>query len=138
MSDSFKSGFVTLIGRPNVGKSTLMNRMIGQKIAITSSKPQTTRNRVIGIVNRNETQFVLMDTPGFIRPRNRLGDYMVSVVKESIADVDACLFVVEPAGDLRDKELELIERFRREKMPVILVINKVAIRVKLLCSEAGL
>ena len=91
MKKDYKSGFVTLIGRPNVGKSTLMNYLIGQKIAITSNKPQTTRNRICAVVNRENTQLVFIDTPGFHRPRTKLGDYMVNVVKESVADVDAVI-----------------------------------------------
>ena len=93
---SFKSGFVTLIGRPNVGKSTLMNHLIGQKIAITSNKPQTTRNRIYGVVTEGDTQLVLLDTPGFHKPRSRLGDYMVKVARDSIADVDLVALLVEP------------------------------------------
>lgn len=120
-----RSAVLTVCGRPNVGKSTMTNALVGEKVTIVSSKPQTTRNRVIGIVNRNETQFVLMDTPGFIRPRNRLGDYMVSVVKESIADVDGVLFLVEPVAEPGPGELALIEQIRRSKVPAILVINKI-------------
>ncbi len=120
-----KTAFIAIVGCPNVGKSSILNRLLGQKIAIVSEKPQTTRTRITGILTEGETQLVFTDTPGFHRPRTKLGENMVRAVSESIADVDACLFVIEPAGELREKELELIERFRREKMPVILCINKV-------------
>ena len=120
-----KSCMVTVCGRPNVGKSTLTNRLVGEKIAIVSAKPQTTRNRIIGIVNEEETQFVLLDTPGFIKPRNRLGDYMVNVVRESVTEVDCVLFLVEPADEPGPGEKALAERFRESSVPVILVINKI-------------
>ena len=120
-----RSVMVTVCGRPNVGKSTLTNRLVGEKIAIVSNKPQTTRNRITGIFNRGETQFVLLDTPGFIKPRNRLGDYMVIVVKESVADVDVVLFLAEPVAEVGPGEKALIERFRECGAPVILVINKI-------------
>ena len=89
-----KSAMITICGRPNVGKSTLTNALVGEKIAIVSNKPQTTRNRISAVVSRGDTQFVLMDTPGFHKPRTRLGDYMVNVVKESVADVDAVMLLV--------------------------------------------
>jgi GTP-binding protein Era len=116
---------ITVCGRPNVGKSTLTNALVGEKIAIVSNKPQTTRNRIIGIVNHGDTQLVLLDTPGFIRPRNRLGEYMVNVVKESVTDVDAVLFLVEPLPEAGPGEAALIERFKESDVPVILVINKI-------------
>ena len=109
---NFKSGFVALIGRPNVGKSTLMNHLIGQKIAITSKKPQTTRNRICGIVTRGDTQFVFVDTPGYHRARTKLGDYMVNVARESISDVDLTILVVEPIASIGPQEEGLIELFR--------------------------
>lgn len=118
-----KSAMITICGRPNVGKSTLTNALVGEKIAIVSSKPQTTRNRIIGIVNQGDTQLVLLDTPGFIKPRNRLGDYMVNVVRESVADVDCVVFMVEPSVTPGPGELALIETFNG--CPVILVINKI-------------
>ena len=118
-----KSAMITICGRPNVGKSTLTNALVGEKIAIVSSKPQTTRNRIIGILNQGETQFVLLDTPGFIKPRNRLGDYMVNVVRESVADVDCVVFMVEPSAEPGPGEKALIEKFNG--CPVILVINKI-------------
>ena len=120
-----KTAFIAIVGCPNVGKSSILNRLLGQKIAIVSDKPQTTRTRITGILTEGETQLVFTDTPGFHRPRNKLGENMVRAVSESIGDVDACLFVIEPTGELREKELELIERFKREQMPVILCINKV-------------
>ncbi|MDD6061171.1 MAG: GTPase Era [Oscillospiraceae bacterium] len=120
-----KTAFIAIVGCPNVGKSSILNRLLGQKIAIVSEKPQTTRTRITGILTRGDTQLVFTDTPGFHKPRTKLGENMVKAVSDSIADVDACLFVVEPSGELREKELELIERFKREKMPVILAINKV-------------
>ena len=116
---------ITVCGRPNVGKSTLTNALVGEKIAIVSNKPQTTRNRIIGIVNHGDTQLVLLDTPGFIWPRNRLGEYMVSVVKESVTDVDAVLFLTEPIPEAGPGEEALIERFKESAVPVILVINKI-------------
>ena len=117
MSDkkAFKSGFATLIGRPNVGKSTLMNHLIGQKIAITSNKPQTTRNRICGIVTRGNTQFVFVDTPGYHRSRTKLGEYMVNVARESIADVDATILVVEPIASIGPQEEGLIEKINGSK-----------------------
>ncbi len=120
-----KSAMITICGRPNVGKSTLTNALVGEKIAIVSNKPQTTRNRISAIVNRGNTQFVLMDTPGFHKPRTRLGDYMVNVVKESVADVDAVMLLVEPIANIGKQEEELIVRFKESRIPVILVINKI-------------
>lgn len=120
-----KSAMITVCGRPNVGKSTLTNALVGEKIAIVSNKPQTTRNRITGIVSDGDTQFVLLDTPGFIKPRNRLGDYMVNVVKESVADVDCVLFLVEPVSEVGPGEQALIDRFKESGAPVILVINKI-------------
>ena len=120
-----KSAMITLCGRPNVGKSTLTNALVGEKVAIVSNKPQTTRNRITAIVNRGETQFVLMDTPGFHKPRTRLGDFMVNVVKESVADVDCVLLLVEPVAALGPQEEELIGRIKQSGVPAILVINKI-------------
>ena len=120
-----KSAIITICGRPNVGKSTLTNALVGEKIAIVSSKPQTTRNRITGIVNHGETQFVLLDTPGFIKPRNRLGDYMMNVVRESIADVDCILFMAEPTAEVGPGEAALMENIRKCGVPAILVINKI-------------
>ena len=120
-----KSAMITLCGRPNVGKSTLTNALVGEKVAIVSNKPQTTRSRITAIVNRGDTQFVLMDTPGFHKPRTRLGDYMVNVVKESVADVDLVLLLVEPVASIGPQEEELIARIRQSGEPAILVINKI-------------
>lgn len=117
--------FISIVGCPNVGKSSLLNRMLGQKIAIVSDKPQTTRTRIMGVLTEDEVQLVFTDTPGFHRPHNKLGEKMVKAVGDSIADVDACLFVVEPQGELRQAEKELIQRFQTEKLPVILAINKI-------------
>ena len=120
-----KTAMITICGRPNVGKSTLTNALVGEKIAIVSNKPQTTRNRITGIVSRGSTQFVLLDTPGFHRPRTKLGDYMVNVVRESVADVDGVLLLVEPVAAVGPQEEALLERLRESGAPVILVINKI-------------
>ena len=120
-----KSAMIAICGRPNVGKSTLTNTIVGEKVAIVSNKPQTTRNRICGILNRGETQFVFMDTPGFHKPRTKLGDYMVSVVEESVSDVDLALLMVEAIPNLGPQEQALIEQFRQRGVPAILVINKI-------------
>ena len=120
-----KTAMITICGRPNVGKSTLTNALVGEKIAIVSNKPQTTRNRISAVLNRGDTQFVLMDTPGFHKPRTRLGDYMVKVVRESVADVDAVVLVVEPIASLGPQEEALIERIRQSGAPAVLCINKI-------------
>ena len=120
-----KAGFVSIIGRPNVGKSTLMNRIIGQKIAITSSKPQTTRNRIQTVYTSEEGQIVFLDTPGIHKAKNKLGDYMVGVAKRAIEDVDAVLFLVEPTTFIGAGEQSIIEDLKKSRLPVILVINKV-------------
>lgn len=120
-----KSAMITICGRPNVGKSTLTNAMVGEKVAIVTDKPQTTRNRISAIVNRGETQLVLMDTPGFHKPRTRLGDYMVNIVRESIADVDCVLLMVEPVAAIGPQEQALIERIKQTGAPALLAINKI-------------
>lgn len=120
-----KSAMITICGRPNVGKSTLTNAIVGEKIAIVSNKPQTTRNRISAVVTRGDTQFVLMDTPGFHKPRTRLGDYMVNVVKESVADVDAVMLLIEPIANIGRQEEELIARINEARVPAVLVINKI-------------
>ena len=120
-----KTAMITICGRPNVGKSTLTNALVGEKIAIVSNKPQTTRNRISAVLNRGETQFVLMDTPGFHKPRTRLGDYMVKVVRESVADVDAVVLVVEPIASIGPQEQALIERIKQSGAPSVLCINKI-------------
>ena len=120
-----KSAMITICGRPNVGKSTLTNALVGEKIAIVSDKPQTTRNRITAIVSHGETQLVLMDTPGFHKPRTRLGDYMVNVVSQSVADVDLVLLLVEPVAEIGKQEEGLIARLRETGAPAVLVINKI-------------
>ena len=121
---SYKSGFVTLIGRPNVGKSTLMNRLIGQKIAITSNKPQTTRNRIQTVLTLEEGQIVFLDTPGIHKAKNKLGDYMVNVAEHTLEQVDVILWLVEPTTFIGAGERHIIEQLKRTRTPVILVINK--------------
>ena len=120
-----KSGMISIVGRPNVGKSTLTNALVGEKVAIVSNKPQTTRNRICAILNRGESQFVFLDTPGLHKARTRLGDYMVNVVKESVADVDAVMLLVEPIPNVGGPEAELIARIKTLGCPSVLVINKV-------------
>ncbi len=120
-----KTAFIAIVGCPNVGKSSILNCLLGQKVAIVSDKPQTTRTRITGVLTKDEVQFVFTDTPGFHRPKTKLGENMVRSVGESISGVDACLFVVEPCGELRPAEQELLEKFREQKMPVVLAINKV-------------
>ena len=120
-----KTAMITIAGRPNVGKSTLTNALVGEKIAIVSNKPQTTRNRICGVVNRGDTQYVLLDTPGLHKARNRLGDYMVKVVRESVADVDCVCLLVEPIPHVGTPEQVLIDRIKEEHLPAVLVINKI-------------
>lgn len=120
-----KSAFIAIVGCPNVGKSSILNRLLGTKIAIVSDKPQTTRTKIMGVLTEDDTQLVFTDTPGFHRPRTKLGEKMVQAVSDSVSGVDACLFVIEPEGEIRAAELELIDRFKKQKMPVILAINKV-------------
>lgn len=119
-----KTAMITICGRPNVGKSTLTNALAGEKIAIVSNKPQTTRNRITAVCQRGETQFVFLDTPGFHKPRTRLGDYMVDVVRQSVADVDAVVLVVEPVASLGPQERELIASIKAANCPAVLAINK--------------
>ena len=120
-----KTAMITIAGRPNVGKSTLVNALTGEKIAIVTPKPQTTRNRIFGVVSSDDTQIVLLDTPGFHKAQTRLGDYMVKVVRESVADVDAIALVVEPVENIGTQEQMLIEQIKGNKIPAILVINKI-------------
>ncbi len=125
MSEQFKAGFATLIGRPNVGKSTLMNHLIGQKIAITSNKPQTTRNRIQTVYTSEEGQIVFLDTPGIHKAKNKLGDYMVGVAQRTLSEVDVILWLVEPTNYIGAGEQYIIEQLKKTKTPKILVINKV-------------
>lgn len=125
MDQNFKSGFVTLVGRPNVGKSTLMNRLIGQKIAITSKKPQTTRNRIQTVyTDENKGQIVFLDTPGIHKAKNKLGEYMVNVAERTLNEVDVVLWLVEPTNYIGAGEQHILEKLRKVNTPVILVINK--------------
>ena len=125
MSNIKKTAMIAIVGRPNVGKSTLTNALVGEKVAIVSSKPQTTRNRICGVVNRGDTQFVLLDTPGLHRARTKLGDYMVKVVRQSVADVDGVCLLVEPIAKIGAPEQALIDRIKEEQLPAVLVINKI-------------
>ena len=120
-----KTAMITIAGRPNVGKSTLTNFLVGEKIAIVSNKPQTTRNRICGIVTKGDTQFVFVDTPGYHRARTKLGDYMVNVAKDSIADVDLTVLVVEPIASIGPQEEGLLEKIKASGCPAILAINKI-------------
>lgn len=120
-----KTAMIAIAGRPNVGKSTLINHLVGEKIAIVSNKPQTTRNRICGIVSADDTQFVFVDTPGFHRPRTKLGDYMVNVTRTSITDVELTILVVEPIASVGQQEQMLIEQLQSKKCPIILAINKI-------------
>lgn len=125
MNEQYRSGFAALIGRPNVGKSTLMNSMIGQKIAITSNKPQTTRNSIRTVYTSKEGQIVFVDTPGIHKAKNRLGDYMVNVAKRSVSQVDVVLWLVEPTNYIGAGEQHILEQLKTVDIPVILVINKI-------------
>ena len=125
MSHITKTAMITVCGRPNVGKSSLTNALVGEKVAIVSNKAQTTRNRIYGVVNREDTQFILLDTPGLHKPKSALGDYMVKVVTSSLSDVDCALLLVEPIPHVGGPELALIQRIQEEKIPAILCINKI-------------
>ena len=125
MSTITKTAMITVCGRPNVGKSSLTNAQVGEKIAIVSNKPQTTRNRIYGVVNRGDTQYILLDTPGLHKPRSRLGDYMVKVVRESLQSVECAVLLVEPIPNVGTPEQALLERIRVEELPAVLCINKV-------------
>ena len=120
-----KTAMITVCGRPNVGKSSLTNALVGEKIAIVSDKPQTTRNRIYGVVNRGDTQYVLLDTPGLHKPRSRLGDYMVKVVRESLSSVECALLLVEPIAHVGEPERILLQRIQEEQLPCVLCINKI-------------
>ena len=125
MKEDFKSGFAAIIGRPNVGKSTLMNHLIGQKIAITSNKPQTTRNRIQTVLTTEDGQIVFVDTPGIHKAKNKLGEYMVNIAERSLNEVDVVLWLVEPTTFIGAGERHIIDQLKRVKTPVILVINKI-------------
>ena len=125
MREDYRSGFVTLIGRPNVGKSTLMNYLVGQKIAITSKKPQTTRNRIQTVLTTEKGQIVFVDTPGIHKAKNKLGEYMVNVARQTLNEVDVILWLVEPTTFIGAGEQHIIERLKKVNTPVILVINKI-------------
>ena len=125
MKENFKSGFVALIGRPNVGKSTLMNRIIGQKVAITSNKPQTTRNKIQTVYTSDEGQIVFLDTPGIHKAKNKLGEYMVNVAEKTFEEVDVILWLVEPDKKMGPGDKHIIEELSKTNIPVILVINKI-------------
>ncbi len=120
-----RSAFLAIVGRPNVGKSSLLNRMLGQKVAIVSSKPQTTRTRIMGVLTEGECQLVFLDTPGLHKPRNRLGEYMVRSVAESVSGVDACLLVTEAGAPVSAADQDLLQRCRAQELPVVLAINKI-------------
>ena len=120
-----KTAFIAIVGKPNVGKSSILNKILGQKIAIVSSKPQTTRTKIMGVLTEDETQLVFTDTPGFHIAHNKLGEKMNATVGDTVGGMDACLFIVEPKGKLNEQELQLIEMFKKQKCPVILAINKI-------------
>lgn len=120
-----KNAFIAIVGCPNVGKSSILNKLLGQKIAIVSSKPQTTRTKIMGVLTDGETQLVFTDTPGYHKPHNKLGEKMNKAVGESLGGIDACLFVVEAKGDIKKGEQELLEKFKKLRVPVILAINKI-------------
>jgi GTPase len=122
---AFKSGFVAVVGRPNVGKSTLMNYLVGEKIAIMSSKPQTTRNNIRGVLNRKESQMVLVDTPGLHKPKNKLGDFMMKSALNTLSDVDVILYLVEPEYQIGPGDTYIMELLKEVKTPIILIINKI-------------
>ena len=125
MKENYRSGFATLIGRPNLGKSTLMNRLIGQKIAITSNKPQTTRNRIQTVLTTEEGQIVFVDTPGIHKAKNKLGEYMVHIAERSLNEVDVVLWLVEPSTFIGAGERHIIDQLKKVRTPVVLVINKI-------------
>ena len=125
MNENFKSGFVAIIGRPNVGKSTLMNHLIGQKIAITSNKPQTTRNRIQTVYTSKKGQIVFLDTPGIHKAKNKLGEYMVNVAEQTLKEVDVVLWLVEPTDFIGKGELHIAEQLKKANVPVILIMNKI-------------
>ena len=120
-----KTAFIAIVGRPNVGKSSILNRLLGQKVAIVSAKPQTTRTKIMGVLTEGDTQLVFTDTPGFHKPKTKLGEKMIKAVDDSIGGVDSCLFVTEGSGEIRQTELDLLEKLKAEKIPIVLAINKI-------------
>lgn len=120
-----KTAFIAIVGRPNVGKSSILNNLLGQKVAIVSSKPQTTRTKIMGVLTENDVQLVFTDTPGFHKPKTKLGEKMIKAVDDSIGGVDSCLFVTECKGEIRQSELDLLNKLKSEKIPVVLAINKI-------------
>lgn len=120
-----KTAFIAIVGCPNVGKSSILNKLLGEKVAIVSPKPQTTRTRIMGVLTDGAVQLVFTDTPGYHKPKNKLGESMIRAVGEGINDVDACLFVVEPDGEIKDAELTLIKKIKKASLPAILAINKI-------------
>ena len=128
MNEKTKGAFIAIVGKPNVGNSSVMNRILGQKVAIVSDKPQTTRNRIMGVLTEGETQLVFIDTPGLHKPRNVLGQTMVKAIEDSVSDVDAAMLVVDASefqGEPSKADISLIERFKKQHIPAILVINKI-------------
>ena len=119
------SAFIAIVGRPNVGKSSLLNALVGKKVAIVSDKPQTTRTRIMGVVTREETQLVFLDTPGNHKPRTRLGDFMVRSIGEAVSGVDVGLLVTEPREAIREEETALLQQLRQKNLPILLAINKI-------------
>src|SRR5690606_11074900 len=124
-NDNFKSGFISIIGRPNVGKSTFLNRVIEQKIAIMSDKPQTTRNKVQGVLTTNDAQFIFIDTPGIHKPKHKLGDFMMKVAQNTLKEVDVILFMVNAQEGFGRGEEFILEKFQSVRTPIFLVINKI-------------
>ena len=120
-----KTAFIAIVGRPNVGKSSILNNLLGQKVAIVSSKPQTTRTKIMGVLTEGDVQLVFTDTPGFHKPKTKLGEKMIKAVDDSIGGVDSCLFVTESKGEIREAELDLLEKLKSERIPVVLAINKI-------------
>ncbi len=120
-----KTAFIAIVGRPNVGKSSILNNLLGQKVAIVSSKPQTTRTKIMGVLTEDNVQLVFTDTPGFHRPKTKLGEKMIKAVDDSIGGVDSCLFVTEAKGEIREAELDLLKKLKAERIPVVLAINKI-------------
>ncbi len=120
-----KTAFIAIVGRPNVGKSSILNNLLGQKVAIVSSKPQTTRTKIMGVLTEDNVQLVFTDTPGFHKPKTKLGEKMIKAVDDSIGGVDSCLFVTEARGEIREAELDLLKKLKAERIPVVLAINKI-------------